>query len=703
MADQAARNQANERSGAEATSARRGRSTPGIAVALAALFGASLCGGAATALPDCTSPSPGEPIFLSEGCVDPHYTEPYIDVDEERTTPVPHRYVHGGFAGTDTRFSIHFPPADQYEGRFFQNTHQLLSSENAGDDTIAFAIDSGGYCLQSNIGGNERCTTAECAVNGGLDPSIGGYRANAAAAQYSKVVAQEIYGPHRPHGYIYGGSGGAYQVIASAQNSKGVWDGFVPYVMGTPNSIPGVFTVRIHALRVLRQRNKFPEIMDAIDPGGSGNPYATLNQEESEAYREATRLGFPPLGWWNHATLTGGPLRLVAGYVPLLDAEYFDDFWTKPGYLGHDDPYGSVAAARIQDPVGARTVVAVNPPGLPGFIVLDSVPAGDLTGADLFLDSGASAGQQFSVFTAFGTALLAFGANVAPGDQVHIDNSGYLALQTYHRHQVPTRDMYGWNQFRKFGFGKPIYPQRDVLIGPMGAFNGAGSIQNGHFHGKMIAVENLLDIDAFPWQADWYRTKVIQAKGRKFEDDFRLYFTDHAQHTSPSPTNTAAFARTIAYTGVIEQALRDVSAWVESGVKPPASTRYRVDHETQVRVPSIAAARKGIQPVVHLWANGRERTEVRVGEPVTFIALVSTPPRSGKLVDAEWDFEGVGDYPDAEDFHHPRKVVLLKAQHTYTEPGTYFPVLRATSQKLGDPDSPFARVQNLGRVRVVVE
>jgi len=41
-----------------------------------------------------------------------------------------------------------------------------------------------------------------------------------------------------------------------------------------------MFTVRIHALRVLKLRNKFPAIMDAIDPGGSGDPYAGLNAEE---------------------------------------------------------------------------------------------------------------------------------------------------------------------------------------------------------------------------------------------------------------------------------------------------------------------------------------------------------------------------------------------------------------------------------------
>ena len=71
--------------------------------------------------------------------------------------------------------------------------------------------------------------------------------------------------------------------------------------------------------------------------------------------------------------------------------------------------------------------------------------------------------------------------------------------------------MYAWNQFRN-GKGEPIYPQRKVLIGPIGAMNGAGSIQNGRFNGKMIALESLMDIDALPWQADAPTTRWRTAK-----------------------------------------------------------------------------------------------------------------------------------------------------------------------------------------------
>jgi hypothetical protein len=44
---------------------------------------------------------------------DPLLKEPYVDVDEWRSEPVRHRYVHGGFKGTEARFSIYFPPKEQ--------------------------------------------------------------------------------------------------------------------------------------------------------------------------------------------------------------------------------------------------------------------------------------------------------------------------------------------------------------------------------------------------------------------------------------------------------------------------------------------------------------------------------------------------------------------------------------------------------------
>ena len=45
----------------------------------------------------------------------------------------------------------------------------------------------------------------------------------------------------------------------------------------------------------------------------------------------------------------------------------------------------------------------------------------------------------------------------------------------------------------------------------------------------------------------------------------------------------------------------------------------------------------------------------------------------------------------------------LKMTYKFTKSGTYFPTLRVASQRNGDAKTPFARIPNLDRVRVVVE
>ena len=234
---------------------------------------------------------------------DTMFKSPYVDVDEWRDTPVRHHYIHGGFKGTDTRFSFYFPPKEQYQGRFFQYITPVPDSETLSQgatgegDKIGFSIASGAYFIETNGGGS----AGTGYPGSGIDPKIGAYRANAACARYSRVVAAKMYGEHRTYGYAFGGSGGAYRTIGCIENTEGVWDGVVPFVVGSPMAIPNVFTVRMHAMRTLK--NKFSQIVDALEPGGSGDIYAGLNEEERQALSEATRMGFPPKAWFAYKTM----------------------------------------------------------------------------------------------------------------------------------------------------------------------------------------------------------------------------------------------------------------------------------------------------------------------------------------------------------------------------------------------------------------
>jgi hypothetical protein len=277
-------------------------------------------------------------------------------------------------------------------------------------------------------------------------------------------------------------------------------------------------------------------------------------------------------------------------------------------------------------------------------------------------------------------------------------------LQTYHRHQFPPAnpdfdypDVYDY--FRNPD-GSPKYPQRAVDIGAAGTLGATGQIPTGRFIGKMIVVECLHDGDALPWQADWYRKKVEDVEGPLVDERYRLWYVDNANHTDPTTETLETHA--VAYSGTVQYALRELSAWVEQGVVPPPTSAYVVQ-DGQVHVPESAAERKGIQPVIHLTANGSERAEVAPGDVVTFIARIEVPAASGRVVSAKWDFEGTGMYPNAAGLGAPTsETVELRATHAFTNPGTYFPALRVASQREANPSTPFARSLNLSRVRVVV-
>jgi hypothetical protein len=638
-------------------------------------------------------------LQVTHSSVDPLFNDPCIEVNEVREQPVTHRYVAGGFRGTQARFSFYFPPAAQYQGRFHHNTYPLATSSDIGPFPIAFEVAtgnlgftlaSGAYYVQTNMGGAFRRG----------DPSIAAYRVNAAAAKYSRVVAAELYGAHRAFGYLYGGSGGAYQTIGGAEHTSGVWDGFMPFVLGSNNAVPSLWSVRLNALRILRKRNKLAAVVDATEPGGSADMYAGLDQQEHAALKEASLMGFPVRGWYNHETLHNGYFSDVFAAVRLLDPTYVDDFWTKSGYLG-SDPTSSIAADRFQF---ETTVVQVTD-GPPKRVTLAAVPDREFGCTQLLLLSGAAAGNGLHIASIDGksvgfasTSDPAVVSHIQAGDKVRIDNSWILAAQTYQRHQVPSNaDEYGWDQYRDVS-GKPIYPQRSVLIGHSFAVNSIGSLLTGQIHGKMLLVQALMDIDAFAWCADWYRSQVKQALGPEFAQNFALWFIDHAQHDNPKTDLSQTHA--VRLDGPLQQGLCDLSEWVEKGVRP-CETSYSVA-ASQVLVPQAAGERGGIQATIELKANGSVRAQARVAESVTFGATIQVPPGAGQVVAVEWDFEGVGNFRVIEEILKPKASVLLSAAHAYNRSGTYFAVLRATSQRDAAARSPYGRIQNIARVRVVV-
>ncbi|KAK1714091.1 uncharacterized protein BDZ83DRAFT_723281 [Colletotrichum acutatum] len=639
--------------------------------------------------------------LVSPACIDPLYSKPVIDSETDEISPGPHHHVAGHFSNTSTRFNIYFPPKDAWGGRFFQLAYPTQSA-NATEETIGFGLDSKAYTVQVT-GSN-------------------GFRAEAAAARYSRIVAARHYrlaSTQHIYGYVYGGSGGSNQVIGGIENTVGVWDGAVAMVQAVPISAPNSPSIRAMAGLVLRNRKT--EIQDSIKPGGSGDPLSipSMTELERSMLIEATKLGVPIRAWEQYDEVADSShLNILQNtIIQPSDPTYVEDFWSKPGYLGTaDSALGIAMREAVVDFNATVEDVQLDNDGKLVSIRLDTVPeaVADVYGYDL----GLLGADDFKLGTISGTLSTAnytmlftdytADANdatltkfIAKGVKVHIDNKSSVAMHSYYRHQIPERaGFYGFDQFRTVNGTN--CPQRTLDTSKSLARSVSGGNHTGTIGCKLIVVQNLLDSDAFPWHADWYRSQVKRQLGDRFEDNYRLWYNDNAEHFyEKRPPHRLTLI--VAYNGIYQQALRDVAAWVEDGVPAPVTTSYAISaDDNSVQVPPTATERRGIQPVVELLANGRCSCTVKAGQPVTLRATVETPSGTGKVVNVEWDLTSEGTFTAVGPAFTPNQTVTVEQTVVYNTTGNFITIARATSHRQGDQSAVYARVMNLARVNVIV-
>ena len=683
---------------------------------------------------------------------DPRFQSPYIDADEWRERPMPDgstlpfRYIHGGFEGTGVKFLFCFPEAERYQGRFYQYLspfpgpdEEIASLGRLGvNDRIGFCLAYGAYSVESNMGST--------AMFGGQADATLCWKSSAAVAEYSRVKAMEIYGCTRPYGYVYGGSGGGYKTISCVENTR-AWDGAVPYVIGSPYSLPNTITMHAQGQRVLR--HSFEKIIDALDAGGSGDPYAGLNRDEADMLRELTRMGFPPIAWYLEAKghIDPGSLPVLLPGVKATDPDYFTDFWTKPGYMGADPDStacrdrlqftGRVKSVRLPNDTGTDSGIGMNgvddawkkqlADGKDAWIELEEVPQGDdlyLEGVNITVTTGKASGKSLLLRDiirksegkgGYLTIGMCYGLEdisgvlgaLHPGDMVTLDNSDYIAVQSYYRHQCPPDlDCHAWDQFRNPD-GTPALPQRPVLMGP--GFTGTGMPQDGNIQCKIINIQALMDESTCPWCADWYKNKVAASKGSL--EDHRVYYMERCMH---GDTDAYQNYMVVNYMGALRQSLLDLAAWVEKGIEPLPSTRYTYDQENGQIVPeSDLKIRGGIQSVVRLTANGQKCARVKTGEIVHLEINVQLPPGTGEVTEIALADREPSETQSGNLFpmHLPYTRYVCDGIHgasavadvRYDKPGTYFAVVRVQSNKNGNPDEIYCQILNLDRVRIVVE
>lgn len=679
--------------------------------------------------------------------LDPTYQRVEIDTQEPRvrTLPdgkeIPYLYVHGSFAETSVKFIWCIPEKRAFKGRFFQYMspfpgpdEELASLTKDGeDDEIAFSLQNGAYFIESNMGSRQ-------AFGSMSDPTVL-WKSSAAVAEASRKFVMELYSCARPYGYVYGGSGGGYKAIACIENTN-AWDGAVPFVIGSPVSLPNTITLHVQGQRALRR--VYGKIVDALDAGGSGNMYEGLTENEATMLKEVTAMGFPPRAWFLEATglIMDGSLPVQVPHVKSGDPDYFKDFWTVPGYLGAD-PTSCAAKDRLQ----FRTKVkAVHLPdeidqldgyangvdtawkkklsdGRGTWLELENGPEGDnlyLVGVEMTVLTGAAAGNKMtlrdihddcvSIGICYGVAdLPALVGTMQPGDEVLLDNSDYIAIQSYYRHQVPDDlHFHAWDQFRDAD-GKPNLPQRPNIMGY--SLSGTGTIQEGTIQGKTIVIQSMMDESTCPWCGDWYRNTVAREQGS--EENFRLYYMDRCMHGNVSWLENNMVTN---YMGALHQALLDVSDWTERGIEPLPGSNYQLV-EGQIVLPDTAGERKGVQCIPTLLANGKDCAHVKAGEAVHFTAKAVVPAGAGTVTAMDYAFVSdeslsfakipITCFPNKGQFTVSGKDGLSSAEctfeHVYDAPGTYFASVRVATQRNGDADDLFTQVKNIARARVIVE
>jgi hypothetical protein len=419
----------------------------------------------------------------------------------------------------------------------------------------------------------------------------------------------------------------------------------------------------------------------------------------------------------------GGQMWLWTSMADALeeqDPSYFENFWTKPGYVGFDHPElvaHDVINTRatvsrlltatdiLEDPrflqpefqnmriwVPIMAAHANSAYDVPMVAELEGIEGGYPLGSGVRVLTGRAAGRQLYAQQAVGNVFFCDGegdanllrfTDVLPGDEVQVDNRKFLAYHYFASHHL-MEDI-----------------QFDAL---QSALMGVG--YSGQYNEKLIWVHHTHDSSLWPPQGIIYRDAVRGAQGEAgARERFRLRWIENAEHgpaiMMPSQPNRASHTWLIDYMPFIEQSIKDLIDWVEQGIEP-AETVFDF-RDNRVVLSRDATERQGIQATIAVSANDAIRAEVAVGEPVTLELRATVPPGAGTIVEAEWDFDGHGSFP----FKHPEvdgtaASVTLTTTHTFDHPGEYFVTGRVHSHREGDITSTSRRIANVAQARVVV-
>jgi hypothetical protein len=681
-----------------------------------------------------------EPLLLIDGdCIDPDYNDSTFVVDktEQLTFQVPdggplipYTEVSGHFPATRTLETL--PPGvrqspttfrQDYVFRFpakeFWRNRSFLQQHPAGGSVVdnRMAFTNGAFSIIW-----KSASVANAPVS---------HRHEAAATKVAKAYANRLYrNTAKIYSYFWGCSGGGIVAMAAAENTVGVWDGVQPQCLG-PSGTASYHSFHWQALYTMAiSQEKRDAIAAAAAPGGTGDIYAGLNEEEKAVLDEFIGAGYPLPIIGNHYKNLA--LSLVDPVdIRTSDESYEDDFWSKPGYAGANPPE-YLKAAKVdgwatitgitRDTEGKPTAVQFDPATIPsmgsiGDTYLEFWVYGP-DGKSRVIDPAWSSGDRrlnkrrysllgnldpaTGMLSLTGTNTDRFGGEwaitnspllldaLSVGSKVRINNRFILAMYFYPRHSnIPGARSY--DQYRHAD-GTPKYPQRENLAvlaygnnRTMGGRNETGEIKT-----KVMVIEGMADNLSWPLFNASYAEQIQRALGpENAEQMMRLYIHDNGRHSVGGGEP-----------GVFQQSIQDLMAWAERGVSPPRSTQYTIRNGQVILAPR-AADRHGLQPVMSLTADGASRAVVGTGQPVDLTARLEMPPGTGQIVGYMWSIDGTDEAPVV--VPTPQPLVEVARSLSFDKPGTYRVRLTVNGQRDGLPNPPNQTLmQNFRDVKVVV-
>ena len=680
-----------------------------------------------------------DPQLLIDGaCTDPDYNETTFVVDktEQLTFQVPdgplipYTQVTGHFPATKTLATL--PPYVRQSPTLFQQNYvfRFPAKEHWRNRSYQQQHPSGGGVVDNRMA----FTNGAFSVNwmsASTANAVATHRHEAAATKVAKAYANKLYGNNaKIYSYFWGCSGGGIVSMAAAENTTGVWDGVQPQCVG-PSGVSTFhsFHWQAHYTMAIPQAKR-DAIAEAAAPGGTGDIYAGLNEEEKAVLNEFISAGYPLEVIGNHfknLTPLVDPID-----IRMADPTYEDDFWSKPGYAGsnppnylkaaHVDGWATIAGI-TRDAAGVPTAIRFDPATLPALGTTGDnyleyfVYAAD--GKTRLVDMVRTAGEpsgnrrRFSLMgkldpatatlTLTGTTTDVFGGSspitnskllldaLSVGSKVRVNNRFILAMYYYPRHSnIPGSRSH--DQYRNAD-GSAKYPQRKDISVLMGANyrTMGGRAETGEIKTKTMIIEGMGDNLSWPIFNASYAEQIQRTLGSaKANEMMRFYLHDNGKHSWGGGEP-----------GIFQQSIQDLMAWAEKGTVPPPSTRYTIRNGQVIPAPR-AADRHGLQPVMNLTANGARRAAVGVNQPVTLAAKLEMPPKAGQIVQYGWTIAGTADPMTVLD--KPRALVDVNRTVTFDKPGTYIVRLTVNGQRNGlvNPANQ-TLLNNFKEVRVVVQ